>query len=173
MDLFTYSGININSSFQRSTRIDNDISVEFLNNYIFHDTSKKVLDQIANSITNTNQSAFTLTGPYGTGKSSLALYLKGLVSKDLKIKKLAEKKSNYNSRHTFYKVFLNKKWFILNLVGSKRDPLESIAEQIDETIKNNWISKGIPSNLKTRTKPTVAGVIKSLTNISKELYKKN
>ena len=33
MDLFTYSGININSSFQRSTRIDNDISVEFLNNY--------------------------------------------------------------------------------------------------------------------------------------------
>ena len=173
MDLFTYSGININSSFQRSTRIDNDISVEFLNNYIFHDTSKKVLDQIANSITNTNQSAFTLTGPYGTGKSSLALYLKGLVSKDLKIKKLAEKKSNYNSRHTFHKVFLNKKWFILNLVGSKRDPLESIAEQIDETIKNNWISKGIPSNLKTRTKPTVAGVIKSLTNISKELYKKN
>ena len=173
MDLFTYSGININSSFQRSTRIDNDISVEFLNNYIFHDTSKKVLDQIANSITNTNQSAFTLTGPYGTGKSSLALYLKGLVSKDLKIKKLAEKKSNYNSRHTFHKVFLNKKWFVLNLVGSKRDPLESIAEQIDETIKNNWISKGIPSNLKTRTKPTVAGVIKSLTNISKELYKKN
>ena len=72
MDLFSFSGININTSFQRSTRIDNDTTSEFLNNYIFHDTSKKVLDQIANSVTNTNQSAFTLTGPYGTGKSSLA-----------------------------------------------------------------------------------------------------
>ena len=70
MDLFTYSNININSSFQRSTRIDNKISKEFLNHYIFHDTSRKVLDQIATSITNTNQSAFSLTGPYGTGKSS-------------------------------------------------------------------------------------------------------
>ena len=84
MDLFTQSGININSSFQRSTRIDNKISKEFLNHYIFHDTSRKVLDQIANSINNTIQSAFTLTGPYGTGKSSLALFLKALISKDNK-----------------------------------------------------------------------------------------
>ena len=127
-DLF--SSVNINTSFQRSARIDNKISKEFLNNFVFHDTSKKVLNQISSSLLNSNQSGFTLTGPYGTGKSSLALYLKGLVSKDLKIKKLAEKKSNYNSRHTFHKVFLNKKWFVLNLVGSKRDPLESIAEQI-------------------------------------------
>ncbi len=173
MDLFSFSGININTSFQRSTRIDNDTTSEFLNNYIFHDTSKKVLDQIANSVLNTNQSAFTLTGPYGTGKSSLALFLKGLVSKDEKVKKLAEKISKYNNRHTFHKVFISQKWLVLNLIGSKRDPLESIAEQIDETVKNNWISKGIPTSLKTRTKPTIAGIIKSLNNISKELNKKN
>ena len=29
MDLFTFSGININSSFQRSTRIDNETSPDF------------------------------------------------------------------------------------------------------------------------------------------------
>ena len=86
MDLFTHNNININSSFQRSTRIDNKITKEFLNHYIFHDTSKKVLDQISNSIINSNQSAFTLTGPYGTGKSSLALFLKALISNDNKIK---------------------------------------------------------------------------------------
>ena len=166
MDLFSFSGININTSFQRSTRIDNDTTSEFLNNYIFHDTSKKVLDQIANSVLNTNQSAFTLTGPYGTGKSSLALFLKGLVSKDEEVKKLAEKISKYNNRHTFHKVFISQKWLVLNLIGSKRDPLESIAEQIDETVKNNWISKGIPTSLKTRTKPTIAGIIKSLNNLS-------
>ena len=106
-------------------------------------------------------------------KIFITLFLKALIAKDASIKKQAEQIANFNNKHLFARVFLNKKWFILNLVGSKRDPLESIAEQIDETIKNNWISKGIPSNLKTRTKPTVAGVIKSLTNISKELYKKN
>ena len=105
MDLFTYSGININSSFQRSTRIDNKITENFLKSYIFHDTSKKVLDQIANSITNTNQSAFTLTGPYGTGKSSLALFLNGLISNDNKIKKLAEKILNIIASIPFIKFF--------------------------------------------------------------------
>ena len=43
-DLF--STVNINSSFQRSARIDNKISKEFLDNFVFHDTSKKVLNQI-------------------------------------------------------------------------------------------------------------------------------
>ena len=134
MDLFTHSGVSINSSFQRSTRIDNKISKTFLDHFIFHGTSKKVLDQIANSISKTNQSAFTLTGPYGTGKSSLALFLKALLSQDIKIRKHAEKISNYNSKHLFSKVFSKKKWFILNLIGSKQDPIISIAEQIDETI---------------------------------------
>ena len=52
----------------------------------------------------------------------------------VKIKDLAEKISKYNNRHTFHKVVLNKKWFVLNLIGSKKDPLENIAEQIDITI---------------------------------------
>ena len=173
MDLFTYSGININSSFQRSTRIDNELTSDFLKNYIFHDTSRKVLDQISNSITNTNQSAFTLTGAYGTGKSSLALFLKALISKENKIKKLAEKISGYNPRHNFYKTFSKNNWFILNLIGSKVDPLQSISYQIDETLKSQWISKSLPPALKTKTKPTVASIIKRLNNISRELKKKN
>ena len=55
-DLF--STVNINSSFQRSTRIDNKISKEFLDNFVFHDTSKKVLNQISSSLINSNQSGF-------------------------------------------------------------------------------------------------------------------
>ena len=171
-DLF--STVNINSSFQRSTRIDNKISKEFLDNFVFHDTSKKVLNQISSSLINSNQSGFTLTGPYGTGKSSLALFLKALISKEAPIKKQAEKIANFNNKHLFSKVFLNKrKWFTLNVIGSKTDAAESIAEQIDETIEHQWISKGIPSSLKTKTKKTVAGVIKSLNVLIKELEKKN
>ena len=94
-DLF--SSVNINSSFQRSARIDNKISSEFLDHFVFHDTSKKVLNQISSSLLNSNQSGFTLTGPYGTGKSSLALFLKALISKESVIKKQAESIANFNN----------------------------------------------------------------------------
>ena len=141
-DLFSIT--NINSSFQRSARIDNKISKEFLNNFVFHDTSKKVLNQISSSLINSNQSGFTLTGPYGTGKSSLALFLKAIISKENSIKKQAEKIANFNNKNLFSRFFLNKKkWFTLNVIGSKTDPVESIAEQIDETILDQWISRGI------------------------------
>ena len=171
-DLF--SSVNINSSFQRSARIDNKISSEFLDHFVFHDTSKKVLNQISSSLLNSNQSGFTLTGPYGTGKSSLALFLKALISKESAIKKQAENIAKFNNKHLFSRVFLNKKsWFTLNVIGSKDDPIDSIAEQIDQTVNENWISKTIPPILKTKTKKTVAGVIKSLNNLVLELNKKN
>ena len=106
-DLF--SSVNINTSFQRSARIDNKISKDFLDNFVFHDTSKKVLNQISSSLLNSNQSGFTLTGPYGTGKSSLALFLKALITKENNITKQAEKIANFNNKHLFSRVFLNKK----------------------------------------------------------------
>ena len=40
----------------------------------------KVIAPIKAPINNSNQCAFTLTGPYGTGKSSLALFLQALLS---------------------------------------------------------------------------------------------
>ena len=104
-DLF--SSVNINTSFQRSARIDNKISKDFLDNFVFHDTSKKVLNQISSSLLNSNQSGFTLTGPYGTGKSSLALFLKALIAKDSSINKQAEEIANFNNKHLFSRVFLN------------------------------------------------------------------
>ena len=55
---------------------------------------------------------------------------------------------------------------------SKVDPLQSISYQIDETLKSQWISKSLPPALKTKTKPTVASIIKRLNNISRELKKK-
>ena len=89
MDLFNYQNQNIKNHFQRSTRIDNNLTKDFLDHFIFHSTGKKVLNQITSSINNSNQCAFTLTGPYGTGKSSLALFLQALLSSDSKIKKQA------------------------------------------------------------------------------------
>ena len=46
MDLFNYKNQNIKNHFQRSTRIDNDLTKDFLDHFIFHSTGKKVLNQI-------------------------------------------------------------------------------------------------------------------------------
>ena len=62
-------------------------------------------------------------------------------------------------------VYLKRNWI-------KTDPVESIAEQIDETILDQWISRGIPPSLKTKRKNS-AGVIKSLNNLTQELNKKD
>ena len=173
MDLFSYKNNNISNHFQRSTRIDNELSKDFLSHYIFHETSKKVLNQISSSILNSNQCGFTLTGPYGTGKSSLGLFLAALLSNDLKIKKQANEVSKFSNQSNFAKLFFKKKWFVLKVVGSKVDPLEAISSAIDQTVQDEWIGKSIPSALKTRTKPRVDHIIQKFKTLTLELEKKN
>ena len=173
MDLFNYKNQNIKNHFQRSTRIDNDLTKDFLDHFIFHSTGKKVLNQITSSINNSNQCAFTLTGPYGTGKSSLALFLQALLSNDGKIKKQAAEIAGFSKTANFTKLFLKKKWFIIKIIGSKEDPLESLAQTIDLTVKESWIAKGIPSALKTKTKPKIENIIEKLKTLTEELEKKN
>ena len=88
MELFDIeSNIEINKIFQRSTRLDSKLSEDYIKNYIFHDTSRSILNRIASSYLKSNQAAFTLTGPYGSGKSSLALFLNALVYHGNKIQK--------------------------------------------------------------------------------------
>jgi hypothetical protein len=46
MDLFD-TNIEINAAFQRSARIDSKIQDGFIENYIFHNTSRSILNRIA------------------------------------------------------------------------------------------------------------------------------
>ena len=48
MELFDIeNSIEINSIFQRSTRLDSKLSEDYIKNYIFHDTSRSILNRIA------------------------------------------------------------------------------------------------------------------------------
>ena len=173
MELFDLSNeFEINSSFQRSARIDNAFSESFIKNYIFHETSRTALNRIANSFKKSNQCSFTLTGPYGSGKSSLLLFLSSLLSRDSSINKLAKSKIGVISKQVYADIFLNNSWFVLKIIGAKENSLELIASSIDENIKNNWISKNIPSVLKTKTKPKTDQIIKKLETIALELDNK-
>jgi hypothetical protein len=68
--------VTISRQFLRSVRIDTDVGREdALSGYICQGTASSLLESMARQITETRQRAFTWTGPYGGGKSSLALML--------------------------------------------------------------------------------------------------
>ena len=70
----------VRGRFQRSARVDADLTDEDpLAGYSFNDSAWEVLRQVFMHLTTSQQRAFTWTGPYGAGKSSLALFLASLV----------------------------------------------------------------------------------------------
>ncbi len=69
--------IVLNSQFQRSKRLDTD---QLDVGYVLLGTGRQALQIMGSNIAQGNQRAFTWTGPYGCGKSSLALLLTSLVS---------------------------------------------------------------------------------------------
>src|SRR5690554_3468812 len=75
------SSVRIAGRFQRSVNIASDIgSPSALEGFICPQSSQQLLTQMADHVSKTNQSAFTWTGPYGSGKSSLAVALAGILS---------------------------------------------------------------------------------------------
>jgi energy-coupling factor transporter ATP-binding protein EcfA2 len=76
------SPITVNQRYKSSTRIDSDIKdyKNFVDDFILHGTAINTLDTISKAYDGSEQRAYTLTGPYGVGKSTIALYLSLLLS---------------------------------------------------------------------------------------------
>jgi hypothetical protein len=73
--------VHIARRFQRSVRIDADLSdPESLVGFICPQSSADVLLSMAHHVAETGQGAFTWTGPYGSGKSSLVVALSALLN---------------------------------------------------------------------------------------------
>ncbi|WFO20875.1 hypothetical protein ATS73_019305 [Pseudoalteromonas sp. H100] len=88
--------ITINQRYKSSTRIDTDNTdfSPFIDEFVLHGTAINVLDTISREFENSTQRAFTITGPYGSGKSTVALFLSCLLSTDTKKRSYALKKLN-------------------------------------------------------------------------------
>ena len=68
--------ITIARRFQRAIRIDSDLNdPAALDGFICPRSSAEVLETMARHLIETGQGAFTWTGPYGSGKSSLVIVL--------------------------------------------------------------------------------------------------
>ena len=73
--------VRIARHYQRSIRIDSDLgTAEALDGYVCHATAQAAIDSMSRQMIENGQRAFTWTGPFGGGKSSLALALASALS---------------------------------------------------------------------------------------------
>lgn len=133
--------IRIAGRFQRAVRIDTDINdPEALSGFICPRSSAEVLENLARHVSGTGQGAFTWTGPYGSGKSSLVVALSALLSGNRKVRTGA---ASIVGRDTAQKVWKalpprTKGWRILPVVGRR----ERIADVIGEALmESGFVSK--------------------------------
>ena len=72
--------VTVSRRFQRAIRIDTDLNDPYaLEGYICPQSSAVVLETMARHLSESGQAAFTWTGPYGSGKSSLVVALSALI----------------------------------------------------------------------------------------------
>lgn len=128
--------VRIGRRFLRSVRIDADLGdADALDGFVCPQSSAEVLATMARHVSETGQGAFTWTGPYGSGKSSLAVALAALLNGDAGLQKQAAKVFGKSLTNTIRKALPTgaKGWRILPVVGTRADPVAVIGEAAKRT----------------------------------------
>ena len=125
------NSVRIAQRFRRSIRIDTDLDDEqALDGFVCPKSSANVLLAMAQHISHSGQSAFTWTGPYGSGKSSLIVAFASLLHSSRVIRKSASKTVGVNVANEVHKALPVGKcgWRIVPVVGSRSEPVSAIGE---------------------------------------------
>lgn len=162
------SKVRITRRFQKSIRIDADLGEKnALDGFICPQSSADILRSMARHVSETGQGAFTWTGPYGSGKSSLAIALSALLSGNSELQKVAAKvfgKKLTNSMWTALPTG-SKGWRVLPVVGRRDNPVEVIGEALKEagfvarSPKGGWSEVDLVNSLMevASSKPKIHG----------------
>lgn len=129
--------VTLTRQFQRAVRLDTDFGkIEALQGYICQGTARNVLEATARHITQSPQRAFTWTGPFGGGKSSLAVALCSLVAPDRAVRQAAFNVLSLTQRDgsdVSVAFSANEEgWLILPVVGHRGSVVDAISEYLDE-----------------------------------------
>lgn len=139
--------IRIARHYQRSIRIDADFGrSDALEGYICHGTARMVLENMTKQIAESNQRAFTWTGPYGGGKSSLALALASALSGDAALRKKANNQLRINEIPYFSKALPVKRgWLVIPVVGKRGSVAQEISQAFSRSLSNEGKSRNVPA----------------------------
>jgi len=125
--------VRIARRFLRSIRIDTDLGdAQALEGYICPQSSAEVLLSMARHVSETGQGAFTWTGPYGSGKSSLVIALSALLNGNADLQRQSTRILGCKLTTSMRKALPtgNKGWRILPVVGRRDHPVRVIGEAI-------------------------------------------
>jgi hypothetical protein len=126
--------VRIARRFQRAVRIDVDSGdSQSIEGFICPQSSASVLLTTAQHVAQTGHGAFTWTGPYGSGKSSLVVALGALLGPNKRLRTLAEKAIGCEAAREIKANMPPKArgWRILPVVGRREDPALVIGEAIE------------------------------------------
>ena len=135
--------VHVARRFLRSIRIDTDLTESSaLEGFICPQSSKDVLMTMARHISETGQGAFTWTGPYGSGKSSLVVALSTLLNGNDSLRAQAGEVFGQESTKTIAKALPSgtEGWRIVPVVGVRDDPVRIIGE----AVRNTGVAKRRP-----------------------------
>ncbi|MFN7153710.1 MAG: ATP-binding protein [Acidovorax sp.] len=113
--------VRISRHYQRSIRVDADLGrLDAFAGYICHSTATSILENMARQITETNQRSFTWTGPFGGGKSSLAVAIASALHPEKNLRAHARTALKLGSMSAFDKAFpVRKGWLLVPVVGKR------------------------------------------------------
>jgi hypothetical protein len=148
----------MSQTFNKSSNIQNSNDFKtLLDAYIFSEKSADALNRILDSVNDRGSTkAFSITGPYGTGKSSFAILLRSLLgsanSTNFKISSKKLEKHNTHLHNKLIKIrtknrVSTKGFTYVPVVGEKKDLVSSFGDALLEHVKNSDYSK--PKNWTT------------------------
>lgn len=152
--------VQISRQYQRSIRVDADIGrADALSGYIFHATAASVIDGMCKQLSETNQRCFTWIGPFGGGKSSLAVALASALHSDKNLRIKARAALGLDTKPAFDKVFpVRKGWLLVPAVGRRG----SVVTELHASLRR---AQG--RNVDGRSKPTAQSLIAELLDEAK------
>ena len=131
--------VQISRHYQRSIRLDADLGrQDALAGYICHTTATTVLQSMSKQLAETNQRSFTWTGPFGGGKSSLAVTLASALHHDNAIRKRAREILKVDEMPHFDQAFpTSEGWLIVPLVGKRSSVVSELNAALRKAKRKN------------------------------------
>jgi hypothetical protein len=149
------AGIEIITSRLRSTNLDRDVSDPHLSTTYVGARTQDILARIASAMLDTSRPrAWSLTGPYGSGKSTIALLTASLLDPDVTLrveadKVLADASAGLAVDFANARDLAAPDGFITCVTTARREPLiETISRAIRQGAERTWSKKRPPSAIK-------------------------
>ena len=126
--------VRVGRRFRRSIRIDTDLSdPAALEGFLCPPSSAAVLQTMATHIVESGQAAFTWTGPYGTGKSSLVVALSAALNGSGVLRESASHVLGGETTEALWNAMPPRSngWRVLPVVGRRDRPSQVVGEAIE------------------------------------------